>query len=212
MVQGDGRRPEVDADEWFDAEHPRMVGLARRVIDPDDSTPASLDAARAASIRAFVRLHHRRARHRPTDHGTADHGPADHGTADHGTAEQGRTDLRPTHDHDARVVATVRAVLDECLPLLMGNPAVVQLRPDALGDDVAFDGTLGLAELHDALQGMGRRARHSGLLSVAAGLSAVEVAALLDEPLDATLEHLGHVSTRLADRRRLGMDHLVGPT
>ncbi|MFN7149841.1 MAG: hypothetical protein ACK4V6_10210 [Microthrixaceae bacterium] len=177
MVQGDGRPPEVDVDEWFDAEHPRMVGLARRVIDPDDSTPASLEAARAASIRAFVRLHH-----------------------------------RPPKDRDDRIVATVRTVLDECLPLLMGNPAVVQLRPDALGDDLVFDGTLGLAELHDALQAMGRRARHSGLLSMAAGLSAVEVAALLDEPLDATLEHLGHVSTRLADRRRLGMDHLVGPT
>jgi hypothetical protein len=176
MVQGDDRRPEVDADEWFDAEHPRMVGLARLVIDPQSSTPASLEAARGASIRAFARLR------------------------------------RPQQDPDARVVATVRAVLDECLPLLMGSPAVVRLRADALGDDVAFDGTLGLAELHDALQGMGRRARHGGMLSMAAGLSALEVAALLDEPLDATLEHLGHVSTRLADRRRLGMDHLVAPT
>lgn len=154
-----------------------MVGLARRLIDPEASTPASLDAARGVSVRAFARLGH-----------------------------------RPPQDADARVVATVRAVLDESLALLMGNPAVVQLRPDALGDDLAFDGTLALGELHDALQGMGRRTRHSGLLSIAAGLSALEVAALLDEPLDVTLEHLAHVSTRLADRRRLGMDHLVGPT
>ncbi len=120
--------------------------------------------------------------------------------------------FRAPSDREARLVATVRAVLDECLPLLMGNPATVELRLDALGDDVSFDGTLELAELHDALQGLGRRARHSGLLSVAAGLTPVEVAAMLDEPLDATLEHLAHVTTRLADRRRLGLDHLVGPT
>lgn len=177
MVQGDGRRPEVDVDEWFDTGHPRMVGLARRVVDPDSSTPSSLEAARVASIRAFAHLW-----------------------------------SRPPRDHDARVVATVRAVLDECLPLLMGNPATVQLRRDALGDDVAFDGTLGLAELHDSLQGLGRRTRHSGLLSMAAGLTPVEVAAVLDQPLDLTLEHLAQVRTRLADRRRLGLDHLVGPS
>jgi hypothetical protein len=207
MVQRDGRPAEVDTDEWFDTEHPRMVGLARRVIDPDSSTTASLDAARAASIRAFARLDHRRARR----HG-ADRHAADRLGTDSRVIDGQVTDPELSQDRDARVVAIVRAVLDECLPLLMGNPASVQLGPDALGDDVAFDGTLGLAELHDALQGMGRRARHGGMLSIAAGLSAVEVAALLDEPLDATLEHLGHVRTRLADRRRLGLDQLVGPT
>jgi hypothetical protein len=177
MVEGDGRRPEVDVDEWFDSEHPRMVGLGRRVVDPDSSTPSSLEVARGASVRAFAHLR-----------------------------------FRAPRDRDARIVATVRAVLDECLPLLMGNPATVRLRLDALGDDVSFDGTLDLAELHDALQGLGRRVRHSGMLSVAAGLTPVEVSAMLDQPLDVTLEHLAHVSTRLTDRRRLGLDHLVGPT
>jgi DNA-directed RNA polymerase specialized sigma24 family protein len=47
-------------DEWFRRDHPRMVGLARRVIDPAAASSASLLAAERVSVEAFSRLRARR--------------------------------------------------------------------------------------------------------------------------------------------------------
>lgn len=47
-------------DHWFDREYPRIVGVVRRVLDPEQVTPASLTTAEELSVEAFSRLRRRR--------------------------------------------------------------------------------------------------------------------------------------------------------
>ncbi len=54
---------------WFRLEYPRVVGLVRRVIDPESSSTASLEVAEAIATRAFGRC------------STPGKGPAPDGTA-----------------------------------------------------------------------------------------------------------------------------------
>lgn len=114
-----------------------------------------------------------------------------------------RADGRHLRD-DVRGTARIMArVADSCLDRLVGHPGRVPLHPELLGPDIEFDGELPMSELQEALCDLRRRDRRVGLLVLAAGLSPVEVAALLDLPLDETLRGLARVGTRLADGRRV---------
>lgn len=42
--------------EWFDRDYPRVVGVARRVLDPAARTPASLQLAEDLTVESFSRL------------------------------------------------------------------------------------------------------------------------------------------------------------
>lgn len=115
-----------------------------------------------------------------------------------------RDDVRGTSRLMARVA-------DSCLDRLVGHPGTVPLHPELLGPDIEFDGELPIAELQQALCDLRRRDRRVGLLVLAAGLRPVEVAALLDLPLEEVLRCLARVGTRLADGRRvLHSNHFAG--
>jgi DNA-directed RNA polymerase specialized sigma24 family protein len=57
---GDGstvqRASEARFTEWFERDYPRIVGVARQVLDAEGTTPASLRLAEELTVEAFSRL------------------------------------------------------------------------------------------------------------------------------------------------------------
>lgn len=171
--RGRGRR-DRQFEDWFRPTYPLLVGLARRVLDAQKSSPASLGTAEDLVVDAVARRRWRRV------------------------------------DDDA-TEALIGRVLDGCSDAMVGHPGSVPTPPHVSEHGLGSGDRLQLAELHEALASMRRADRHVGLLGVAGGYSASEVALLLGRPLQDVLARLARVGTRIADARRVGLAPLSDP-
>lgn len=166
--------------EWFERDYPRLVGLARRVLDRDGRAATSLGAAEDVVVEACSRVARRRRR--------SSEGPAGDVV---GRTLDGCLDLLV--GHPGRLVVEPGAPSDG----------------DATGDPAPL-GEVAMWELHEALATMRTADRHVGLLVLAAGYSPEEAAALLERSVRDVAARRERVLERLGDARRLGITIPVG--
>lgn len=203
--------PVAGTDARFDRLYPAMVELARRLLDPDGRTDASI--ATACSIAQDVLL---RARvHRVRDDAAGASKVA-------GWTIDECLDRMVGHPGDVELRAEVRALLAPTDATDSADPTGRSPRSDdsaghsVSGGDSAPTGgsgstssgdgvpaTLRLSDLQASLSAMRRTDRRVGLVVLAGGFSPAEAAALLGTGVRDVGVRLGRVGRQLADRRRL---------
>lgn len=172
-------------DLLFERACPGVVGLARRVLDPDREAPALSDpVAEEVVVEAFsrARVHHlgygERAEQRVV-------------------AWAADLCLDRLIGHPGRVMLPVGARADDLLP--------ADLLEDGIGSEWDVHG-LELWELQEALAGARRVDRRVGVVCLGAGMEPPETASLLGLTLPEVRSALERIGTRLADRRRVAVE------